>query len=177
MKKNRVLRLTAFSAAICAAGLLGVLPAITAQTSEGRDASVVVKEAFAPQYPRVALAAQVQGTVRVKVTVASDGSVSKAEALSGSPMLLPLVLEAAKKWKFESEHERTAELEFRFEALPSTAAKDQIGAVYMPPMTVLVRDRVPVIPDSPHAKSEAPKRETVTHEAGHAEGVAPQQQR
>ncbi len=118
MKKNRVLRLTAFSAAICAAGLLGVLPAITAQTSEGRDASVVVKEAFAPQYPRVALAAQVQGTVRVKVSIARDGSVSKAEALSGSPMLVPLVLEAAKKWKFQNEHEQTAGWSFDSKLFP-----------------------------------------------------------
>jgi TonB family protein len=158
MKMNRDLRLSAFSAAICAAGLLGVLPSITAQTAEGRDALVVVKEAFVPQYPRVALAARVQGTVRIKVTVAADGSVSKAEALSGSPMLVPLILEAAKKWKFENEHERTAELEFRFEALPGTAAKDQIGAVYMPPMTVLVRDRVPVIPDSSHANCDRSQR-------------------
>jgi TonB family protein len=153
MKINRGLLVAVFSAAICVAGLFGVLPEISVQTAKAHYAPIVVKEAFVPQYPRVALAAQVQGTVRIKVTVAPDGSVSKAEALSGSPMLFTAILGAAKKWKFENEHERTAELEFRLEALPSTAPTEQIGGVYMPPTTVLVRDRVPMIPDSPHGKN------------------------
>ncbi len=144
-----------------------VLPTITAQTSDKSDVGILVKEAFAPQYPRVALAAQVQGPVRIKVTVAYDGSVGKAEALSGSPMLVPLVLEAAKKWKFEPGREQAAELEFQFQALPNTAPKDEVGAVYKPPVTVLVRDRVPVIPDSPHAQA-GPHPDTVMHEGGHS---------
>jgi TonB family protein len=150
MKKNKLLWLGTFSAAICAVALLCVLPTITGQSPHERDASIVVKEAFAPQYPRVALAAQVQGTVRVKATVTHDGSVGKVEALVGSPMLVPLVLEAAKKWKFESGREQAVELEFQFQALPSTAPKDQIGSVYIPPLAIIVRDRVPVIPDSAH---------------------------
>jgi TonB family protein len=155
MKKNILLYWRSVSIAMCIAGYLIAITVLSiAQSSDELKASVSVKEAFAPQYPRVALAAQVQGTVRIRVQVAQDGRVQQAEAVSGSPMLVPLVLEAAKKWKFAGSGKQAVGLDFRFEALASDAPKDEIGAVFMPPFAVLVRDRVPVIPDSPNAGAE-----------------------
>lgn len=148
MRKHNRLR-TATLSLFFAVQLYGFSPRMAfAQTSEEHNL-LLVEEAFAPQYPKVALAAQVRGIVRVSVVVDKLGSVERAEALTGSPMLVPFALEAAKKWKFKNDRERTIEIVFEFETLPSATPKDLVGAIYKPPMDVIIRDRVPVIPDSP----------------------------
>ena len=51
-------------------------------------------------YPAVARAAQLQGTVIVKLTIAADGAVLTAESSSGYPLLRDETEKLVKKWTF-----------------------------------------------------------------------------
>jgi len=51
--------------------------------------------------PIEALRKQVEGMVRMCVTVGSDGKVVSARAISGPPELIPAALESVKQWTFE----------------------------------------------------------------------------
>jgi TonB family protein len=51
-----------------------------------------------PLYPPEAKEARVQGTVRMNVTVGSDGTVTHVELESGDPLLAPAAMEAVKAW-------------------------------------------------------------------------------
>ncbi len=53
-----------------------------------------------PAYPEVAEAAGIEGAVVVEVTVAENGDVISARAVSGHPLLRDASIQAARKWKF-----------------------------------------------------------------------------
>jgi len=53
-----------------------------------------------PTYPELAKRMRIGGTVRVEVTIATDGTVTDAKTISGNKMLAPAAEEAIKKWKF-----------------------------------------------------------------------------
>lgn len=127
--------------------ILNVKPLV--KESDFPDCSVVVTTATIPKYPEAALAAQVQGDVHIRVTLNKDGTVGKAETISGDPVLVPAALEAAKNWFFGSASEKPIDLEFHFVALPSNDPNGWIGSVFESPFTVMVFDRFPVKPSSP----------------------------
>lgn len=58
------------------------------------------KENPVPQYPPLARQAKIQGTVRLKATVAADGSVTDVGALDGHPLLIQSSLDAVKRWRY-----------------------------------------------------------------------------
>lgn len=62
-----------------------------------------VERRVAPQYPELAKRMHIEGTVRVRATVAPDGSVTQAKTISGNRMLAPAAEQAIRKWKFEPE--------------------------------------------------------------------------
>lgn len=53
-----------------------------------------------PVYPEVARLALVQGTVRLKATIGTDGSVQALEMESGPPLLAQSAIEAVRQWRF-----------------------------------------------------------------------------
>lgn len=53
-----------------------------------------------PCYPRMARLARVQGTAKIKLVKAADGSVKSAEAVEGSPLLTKAAVDNARTWKF-----------------------------------------------------------------------------
>ena len=66
-----------------------------------------------PLYPRMALAARVQGVVKIRVT--TDGKkVSSVEAESGPPMLVAAAKEIILAWKFETHKPTTFETTFEY---------------------------------------------------------------
>jgi TonB family protein len=53
-----------------------------------------------PDYPPIARAANVSGTVVLKAVIGTDGHISDLQAISGPPMLLEAALEAVRKWTY-----------------------------------------------------------------------------
>lgn len=66
-----------------------------------------------PLYPRMALAARVQGVVKIRVT--TDGrKVSSVEAESGPPMLVAAAKESILTWRFDAHKPTTFETTFDY---------------------------------------------------------------
>jgi TonB family protein len=73
-----------------------------------------------PVYPSEALAKHLEGVVVLKITIDKEGSVYKAEGVSGPLDLVPAAIEAGKQWKYQPylivgepvEVETTAEIGF-----------------------------------------------------------------
>jgi len=69
---------------------------------------------IAPVYPDAAKRISLSGTVKVIVIVGADGDVKSAEAVGGSPVLIPAAQDAVSKWKFAPgvESRETVEIHF-----------------------------------------------------------------
>jgi TonB family protein len=53
-----------------------------------------------PCYPPLARQARLQGTARIKLVVAGDGSIASAEAVEGNPLLTKAAIDNVRTWKF-----------------------------------------------------------------------------
>jgi protein TonB len=53
-----------------------------------------------PDYPRVARAARIQGSVVMDAIIGTDGTVQQLQVISGNPLLVGAALEAVKKWRY-----------------------------------------------------------------------------
>jgi len=74
-----------------------------------------VKTSVQPAYPELAKKNNIQGTTRLEVTIAPDGSVKNVKVLGGSPVLAQAATDAVKKWKYEpAPNETSAVLSFDF---------------------------------------------------------------
>jgi TonB family protein len=107
----------ALVAALLAASLIGgsVVPRLNAQES---SSSRRVKTKVAPQYPELARKMNVSGKVKLSVTVAPNGQVTKSEVLGGHPVLANAAKDAIKKWKYEPASQETqVTVEFDFGSL------------------------------------------------------------
>jgi protein TonB len=54
-----------------------------------------------PQYPAIAKAARIQGTVVLQATISKNGTIENLRVLSGPPMLVQSALEAVKSWRYK----------------------------------------------------------------------------
>lgn len=92
-----------FAGLLCfAAGAVILSP--TVARAEDRH----VERRVPPVYPEIAKRMRVSGTVHLTVTIAPDGSVVKALAVTGNKMLAPAAEEAVKQWKFSAASEETS---------------------------------------------------------------------
>jgi TonB family protein len=68
-----------------------------------------------PEYPEIARRMNLNGTVRVEIVIAADGTIKSAKVLGGHPLLAEAVQRALKKWKYApGTAETTMQLEFKF---------------------------------------------------------------
>jgi TonB family protein len=92
------------------------LPHVEAQTSQSDEINRRAKSKVPPLYPELARKMHIAGTVKIEVTVASNGTVKEARVVGGHPVLANSALDAAKKWRFEpAPAESTGVIEFKFE--------------------------------------------------------------
>jgi TonB family protein len=105
-----------------------------------------------PCYPPLARPARVEGQTKVRIEVASDGTVTLAEALEGNPILKAASLPNAQTWKFGggqgadlSKLKTTIVFEYRLEGEPGwdrCAARvifnsfNRVEIIGHPPVTV-----------------------------------------
>jgi len=54
-----------------------------------------------PEYPALAKSARVQGTVRLEVVIAKDGTVEKLRVLDGHPLLVEAAEAAVERWRYQ----------------------------------------------------------------------------
>jgi TonB family protein len=102
-------------------------------------------------YPWLAKSARVAGVVVVRLSVAPDGSVKQATAVSGHPLLAEAARQNAGRWKFtRSEQDRGADrdayLVYRFVLEGNCAGRDcRTGFVVELPNLVMVTSEIPSI--------------------------------
>ncbi len=70
------------------------------QVSE-QDAQKAIVSKVAPMYPPIARQMNLAGRVVVELSVNPEGSVDKANIVSGNPILGGAAANAAKRWKFQ----------------------------------------------------------------------------
>ena len=96
--------------------LLGV--AASAAPAQESDAAQHARKAVrqvAPVYPDLARRMQISGVVKLRVTIAPNGSVKLIEPVGGNPVLLKAAQEAVTNWKYTPATNETRELiELRF---------------------------------------------------------------
>ena len=92
---------------------LAMSPA-SSQTSQSQGATRKLKVSVPPEYPELARKMNIQGVARVLLTVTSDGRVVGVKELGGNPVLVAALVQAVRKWKYESA-DRESEIEVRFE--------------------------------------------------------------
>jgi TonB family protein len=74
-----------------------------------------VKTSFPPEYPDIARQNNIQGSARLQVVVAPDGTIKDIKVLGGNAVLVKAAIEAVKKWKYEpAAGESTVILKFDF---------------------------------------------------------------
>jgi TonB family protein len=82
------------------------------ETSEGARR---VTTKVTPQYPTLAHRLGLQGSVKVEVVVAPNGTVKSLEVTGGHPMLADAAQNALRQWKWEpAPHETQEIVEIRF---------------------------------------------------------------
>jgi TonB family protein len=91
-------------------------PLAWGQEIKGQETNRKVKNKVPPLYPELARRMNISGVVKVRVTIAANGSVKDAQLVGGHPVLASAAMDAVKKWRFETRPEETAEtVEFRFD--------------------------------------------------------------
>lgn len=63
-------------------------------------AAVLIKK-VAPEYPKKAKKAHVEGAVRLHAVIAKDGTVQNIEVISGDPLLVDAALKAVRQWRYQ----------------------------------------------------------------------------
>src|SRR5437764_15203428 len=86
----------------------------SSQTSQVQTNTRKLKVSVPPEYPELARKMNIQGVARVLLTVTSDGRVVGVKELGGNPVLVAALVQAVRKWKYESA-DRESEIEVRFE--------------------------------------------------------------
>jgi TonB family protein len=80
---------------------VGTLAAAKTVTVSEKEATALLLTHSVPIYPPIAKAARVSGSVLLRVTVGTDGRVSKLSVVSGPAMLQQASIDAVKKWTFK----------------------------------------------------------------------------
>jgi len=80
----------------------------------GQESRKLIKKVD-PVYPDLARKMSMTGTVKVEISIATDGSVHDVQILGGNPVLAAAVEDAVKQWKYASGPAETKKaLEFKF---------------------------------------------------------------
>jgi protein TonB len=54
-----------------------------------------------PAYPRIAISARSEGTVRLEAVIGADGRIRNLRMLSGPPLLVRAAIDAVQRWKYQ----------------------------------------------------------------------------
>jgi TonB family protein len=95
--------------------LLTAASAASAQDSDTSQGARQVVRKVAPVYPDLARRMQISGVVKLRATIAPNGSVKSIEQVGGNPLLIKAAQEAVTNWKYAPAPDETRVLiELRF---------------------------------------------------------------
>ena len=95
--------------------LMSAASSAFAQDSDPSHQARGVVHKVAPIYPDLARRLQISGVVKLRATVAPNGSVKLIEPLGGHPVLMKAAQEAVTSWKYAPAPDETREvIEVRF---------------------------------------------------------------
>ena len=101
---------------VAVATFVGLPPRSVAQDVQG-DLSKRVKTRVQPTYPELARRMAVRGSVKLMVTIGTNGKVKSTKVVGGHPVLVGASEDAIRRWKFEpASEETTGIVEFTFQA-------------------------------------------------------------
>jgi TonB family protein len=93
-----------------------------------------------PEYPPLARQARISGIVRLRATIAADGSIKNIQVASGHPLLVPPTLNAVKQWVFQGTgSDVTTLLEIPFVMSPGDISSAQAAPEVRPATPSLIR--------------------------------------
>jgi protein TonB len=101
---KRCLSLVLFLVLVASVSLLQPLPARSAGGARA------VRTKVQPVYPEMARRSHIEGTVRIQVLVAPNGTVRKATVIGGNPLLAEAAVEAIQQWRYEPAPGETTEV-------------------------------------------------------------------
>ena len=84
--------------------VIGVLPGATLQAPvevTTAMAAAQLVERVEPEYPPIAIAANAQGNVKLRLVIGTDGAVRSVRVINGLPILHFAATEAVKKWRYK----------------------------------------------------------------------------
>ena len=97
-----------------------------------------------PRYPEMALAAQIQGKVNVRVHVATNGTVQTAQLLTGHKLLTTPALQSARAWRFPpSPQAQDFEIVFDFRLEKERIRYPRERVRFEPPNTAIIISNPP----------------------------------
>ena len=73
----------------------------TVSISSGVMAGYLLDNKTVPQYPAIARAARIQGTVVLQATIAKDGTIQNLRVIDGPPMLQQAAMDAVRSWRYK----------------------------------------------------------------------------
>ena len=100
----------------CLVLLLVATSSASAQDSDPSQQTRNVERRVAVVYPDLAKRTNIHGVVKLRATIAPDGSVKSIESVGGNPLLIKAAQEAVTKWKYApAQHETRELIELRFD--------------------------------------------------------------
>ncbi len=128
--------------------IIGLLSQVELAQTKTQNLTAVVS-AFAPVYPVVALALDLQGDFLVDVEIDRNGKVVSSKAVEGTHKLMRKLVElTAERWRFAAdqnvEKRRYAQLTFTFRHMPEAKSIDAL-TVFYPPYKVEVRSNTKIL--------------------------------
>jgi len=67
----------------------------------GNVQEAMLKQKVTPNYPQIAKAARVQGTIVLHAIIAKDGSIQELQYISGPPLLMKEAMDAVRQWRYQ----------------------------------------------------------------------------
>jgi TonB family protein len=117
---------------------------------QGQDSALEqprVVRAVAAIYPHIAAVAGASGTITVDLEIYSTGAVKSVRLVNGLKILGKAAEQSASRWVFtpasESGSLRSVRLTYVFKLMPSSAAPEDLSAVFDPPFRIEVRAALP----------------------------------
>jgi TonB family protein len=98
-----------FSALLLLIGLSTPIGHPSAFSQDDATSTRKVLNRVIPQYPQLARAMRLEGTVKLLVVVAPNGKPTSTKVIGGHPLLTKTSVDAVEKWKWTSAAEETRE--------------------------------------------------------------------